>query len=174
MLRAGYPRSVRRVLRAAGRTHRQFPDSLRDRLLAIPGTTQRFGTQPIRDLAADDSRLTWILASPFAPIAASFLVAAAVSVFFGNPYQAGAATVTEMRGEMAPTAMRVRASATRLAGAASDVGEAAIGVLPRVGLSASRAIARTLQEHVDRGDVVSTRPSAQTPSLTDSQPRGSR
>jgi hypothetical protein len=97
---------------------------------------------------------TWILASPFAPIAASFLVAAAVSLFF-NPYQAGATTVAEMRGEMAPTAMRLRESATRLAGAASDMGEAAIGVLPRAGRSASRAIARTLQQHVDGDDAES-------------------
>ena len=44
--------------------------------------------------------------------------------------------------------MRLRAGASRLAEAATGAGEAALDALPRAGMSASRAISRTVQERV--------------------------
>jgi hypothetical protein len=143
--------------RWGGRPRRRLPESLRDRLLAIPETDPQCRTRLTSASAVEHPRSSWFLASPFAPIAASFLVAVGVSLFFGNPYEAGATTVAEMRGEMAPTAVRLREGATWLAGAASDFGEAAVSVLPRAGRSASRAITRTLQQHVGGDDAASTR-----------------
>ena len=91
---------------------------------------------------------TWLLTSPLAPIAASFLVVVAVSLLLGNPYQVGAATLSEVREEVSPAASRLREGASRIAGVAAGVGELAAGALPRAGRSASRAIANTLQERI--------------------------
>ena len=181
MLRGGTPRAVRRALRVAGgastpwrrRQRRQLPQSLRDRLLAIPGSIPESRTSWTPNATADDPSSSWFLASPLAPMAASFLVAAAVGLCFGSPYQAGAATVTAMRGDIAPTALRLRESATHLADAASNVGEATIGALPRAGRSASRAIARTLQDHVgpDRADSEQPSPGASFTQFQAREPR---
>jgi hypothetical protein len=123
---------------------------LRDRLLAIPSTTPAS-----RPLAArrehDDVASHWLLASPLAPIAASFLVVLAVTALLGNPYQVGAATLDEVRGEMSPAAACVRERATRLAGVVAGAGDAAAGALPRAGAAASRAITKTLEDGFDRG-----------------------
>lgn len=91
---------------------------------------------------------TWLLTSPLAPIAASFLVLVAVTLLLGNPYQAGAATLSDVRDEVSPAASRLRDGASRIAGLATGVGELAAGALPRAGRSASRAIAKTLQERI--------------------------
>ena len=153
-----YPRTLRRALCSAGFGGRFFsrrptpplPEPLRDRLLAIQASSPqpRMSIAP-RFTAADLAPGTsWLLTSPLASIAASVVLALAVTFFFGNPYQAGAATIDEMKSEMSPAAMRLRAGASRLAEAASDAGEAALGALPRAGMSASRAISRTVQERV--------------------------
>ena len=153
--------AVRRALRAAGalpspwrrRRPAALPESLRDRLLAIPGNqpASRSGIAP-RPIG-DDLGSIWLLASPLAPIAASFLLAVAMSLLLGNPYQIGAATISEMRSEVSPAAGRLREGASRLAGVAAGVGEVAAAALPRAGRSASRAIATTLQERIGDGEL---------------------
>lgn len=162
--RHGWPSGMRRALRAAGvlpspwhpRRQRPLPDSLRDRLLAIPGTQPARRASLESRSVGDDLTSSWILASPLAPIAASFLVVVAVSLLLGNPYQVGAATLSEVREEVSPAALQLREGASRLAGVVAGVGEAAAGALPRAGLSASRAIAGTLQDRIGDQDAPPT------------------
>jgi hypothetical protein len=155
----GYPRSVRRALRAAGalpsrwrrRQPPALPESLRDRLLAIPdsASARRSAVAPRKGPA--DLTAHWLLGSPLAAVAASFLVAMAATALLGDPYRVGATTLEELRGEMKPAAERLCERATRLADAVGSVGDVAIGALPRAGSAASRAIARTLDDGLDRG-----------------------
>jgi hypothetical protein len=150
------PNGARRALRAAGvlpspwrrRNTAPLPDSLRDRLLAIPGNQPAPRQRVVPRSIGSGAGSSWILASPWAPIAASFLIAVAVSLFVGNPYQVGAATLGEVREEMSPAAGRLLERANRLAGVAAGVGEVAVGALPRVGRGASRAIAKTLETRI--------------------------
>ena len=172
MLSGGYlySRALRRALRSAGFGRRFFalrptaplPGPLRDRLLGIPGTTPPSRASIARHLeAADPSPVaSWWLTSPLASIAASVVLALAVSFFFGNPYQAGAATLAEVKSEFSPATTRLCAGASRLAEAATGAREAALDALPRAGISASRAISRTVQERVG---------SDETDTATDSQ-----
>ena len=163
-----YPRAVRRALRAAGlgrccvccvaTSGPPLPQSLRDRLLAIPAATPhpRAVVAPQMEAADLSPVASWLLTSPLASIAASLVLAVGVSLFLGNPYQAGAATLDEVRTEVGPAANRVRAGVSRLAEVASGAGEAALEVLPRAGMSASRAISRTVQERVGDGEDATT------------------
>jgi hypothetical protein len=127
-----------------------LPESLRDRLLAIPESQP--SPRSAQASSIGDLGSTWLLASPLAPIAASFLIVFAVSLLLGNPYQAGAATLSGVREEVSPAAGRLREGVSRIAGVAAGMGELAAGALPRAGLGASRVIAQTLQEHVDEGE----------------------
>ena len=154
--RHGYPSEVRRALRAVGRLPSPWrrrrpptlPESLRDRLLAIPDSQPlpRSGIVP-RSIGGDLGS-AWLLTSPLAPIAASFLIVVAVSLLLGNPYQVGAATLSDVREEVSPAASRLRDGASWIAGIATGAGELAAGALPRAGRSASQAIGKTLQERI--------------------------
>ena len=168
MLTGGHPysRALRRVLRSAGFGPRFFarrptpplPGPLRDRLLAIPGTTppSRASIAPHFEAAEPSPVASWWLTSPLASIAASVVLALAVSFFFGNPYQAGAATLDEVKSEISPAATRLCAGASRLAEAASGAREVALDALPRAGISASRAISRTVQQGVGSDETDTT------------------
>jgi hypothetical protein len=166
-----YSRALRRALRSAGIGRRFFsrrptpplPGPLRERLLAIPGATPHSRASIALQLEAADASpiASWWLTSPLASIAASVVLALAVSFVFGNPYQAGAATLDEVKSEISPAAIRLCAGASRLAEAATGAREAAFDALPRAGISASRAISRTVQGRVG---------SDLTDTTTDSQP----
>jgi hypothetical protein len=160
VLKHGYPRAVRRALRAAGalpspwRRHqpRELPESLRDRLLAIADDTR--SRRPVVAQREENRELDshWLLGSPLAAIAASFLIAVAATALLGDPYQVGAATLDEVRGEVKPAAARLCQRASHLAEVVGGVGDVALGALPRAGSAASRAITRTLDAHIDGGD----------------------
>jgi hypothetical protein len=121
---------------------------LRARLLAVQGDSaaRRPGIEP-RSIG-DDPGSSWFLASPLAPMAASFLIVAAVGIFMGNPYRVAAESFARVQDELSPAAARLRQGASHLAGAAAGVGEAAGAVLPRAGRRVSRAIAGTIQHRL--------------------------
>jgi hypothetical protein len=127
-----------------------LPESLRDRLLAIPHDAPSPRRLVARLENSRDLDTHWLLASPLAAIAASFLVAAVATALLGDPYQVGAATLEEVRDEVRPVAARVYERATRLADVVGSVGDVAVEALPRAGSAASRAIARTLDDGSNR------------------------
>jgi hypothetical protein len=152
--------AVRRALRSSAATfgngrrrsplHRSsrppLPEPLRGRLLAIPATVPRRTPTPITPRSTAGGGLSWLLASPVAPLAASFVLALALSLAWGNPYQAGAATLDRVRDQATPATSRILIGASTLASVAADLGETAIGALPRAGLRASRTVSALLGE----------------------------
>jgi hypothetical protein len=95
-----------------------------------------------------DRGLTWLVASPVTPLAAGFVLALALSLAWGNPYQAGAATLARVRDQASPATAKVRGAATTLLAVATELGESAVSALPRAGFRASRAVTATLQERI--------------------------
>jgi hypothetical protein len=141
---------------APRRARPELPETLRARLLAIPAATPRRAPAarhaPIVPRSSADSTLSWLLASPATPLVAAFVLALGLSLAWGNPYQAGAATLGRVRDQAAPAASRIRVGATTFAAAASDLGQTAMTVLPRTGLRASRTVTALLSDRADRND----------------------
>jgi hypothetical protein len=93
--------------------------------------------------------LTWLLASPMTPLAAAFVLALGLSLAWGNPYQAGAATLDRVRDEASPATATIRAGAATLLAAATEVAEDASAALPRAGYRASRVVSATLHQWIN-------------------------
>ena len=135
---------------ARRRPRAPLPAALRARLLAVPDTAARRPAMPARSPAVRGPHpLAWLLASPVTPLAAAFVLALGLSLAWGNPYQTGAATLDRALDEASPATARIRAGATTLLAAATELGESASSALPRAGYGASRAVSATLRQQVD-------------------------
>ncbi len=110
--RHGYPSEVRRALRAVGKLCRALATATAPAAPGVaarspardPGTRRRAALGHRSPLDRRRPGSTWLLASPLAPIAASFLVVVAVSLFVGNPYQVGRRDVSRCARGRSPAA----------------------------------------------------------------------
>jgi hypothetical protein len=120
-----------------------LPDALRARLLAIPATAPAGPIVPRWAGGIVGFTLESLLAAPLLPLAASFVLVAALGLA-GNPYRLGAATLARLQHRAAPAGAWVSAEATAVGTGAARLARGALAIVPAASLRAARTLSAGL------------------------------
>jgi len=124
-----------------------LPDALRARLEAIPGRTSAAAIVPRSARGVAGWSLEWLVATPWMPLAASFVLATGLSLA-GNPYRLGVVTIVRLHHGTAPVQALARTEAAALGTTVARLARSAVAVLPGASLRASQTLSASLADRI--------------------------